>query len=98
MADDDDIPDSACKRRYCPACIITLREYCANKTDYCDESCCELYHEFVQYDPPQKICEEMKADCGGLCGQVHKNVQAARDLISANRATPYKLCKVLELC
>ncbi|KAI1698114.1 hypothetical protein DdX_18092 [Ditylenchus destructor] len=98
MGDDEDVPDSACKRRYCPACVIALREYCAIKLTNCHKSCCRLYQQFTYSDDTQELCEKMNADCGGLCGQMENKSHLAIDLIDEGRATPYKLCQVLELC
>ncbi|KAI1695498.1 hypothetical protein Ddc_21189 [Ditylenchus destructor] len=101
MGDDEDIPDSACKRRFCPACVIKFQEYCARENQLvpCSLPCCELQEKFMfpgVYG--DKLCKEMKVDCGGLCGQMQNNSRLALNLIENSRATPYKLCRAIEFC
>ncbi|KAI1698115.1 hypothetical protein DdX_18093 [Ditylenchus destructor] len=101
MGDDEDVPDSACKRRFCPACVIKFREYCAREDMLhpCSLPCCELESAFRFYSVyGDELCKEMKADCGGLCGQMQNNSQLALDLIVNSQATPYKLCRAIEFC
>ncbi|KAI1695322.1 hypothetical protein Ddc_21313 [Ditylenchus destructor] len=113
MFEDEDTPNSACKRKYCPSCILVLREYCLplDAKNFCQPLRAQLKHEVCKIvgmdhqctdvdfpDGTEKVCKAIGAHCDGLCGDVMKRIGNATLLIDEHRATPYKICKAFNLC
>ncbi|KAI1695226.1 hypothetical protein Ddc_21407 [Ditylenchus destructor] len=62
MFEDEDTPDSACKHKYCPSCILVLREYCLPLDDknFCQPLRAQLKH---------RVCPGFESDENRPCHQ-----------------------------
>ncbi|KAI1690787.1 hypothetical protein DdX_22296 [Ditylenchus destructor] len=92
MDEDEDTPNNACQRKYCPSCILVLRKMCKPSTQF------NRCHEFAVNPFTRDLCNDTGAYCDGLCYLIDKNKGKANKIVDKNRATPYKICQVLQLC
>ncbi|KAI1699764.1 hypothetical protein Ddc_18418 [Ditylenchus destructor] len=106
---DEDTPDSACKHKYCPSCILEMRKYCLPQDDekYCEPLLAQVMHNVSRAgrygnerfdEGTEKVCKAIGAHCDGLCGDMIDQVLPVSGLIDKRQATPYKICKTFKLC
>ncbi|KAI1690790.1 hypothetical protein DdX_22299 [Ditylenchus destructor] len=96
MGEDEDTPDTACKHKYCPSCILVMRKHCGPHKNL--PYCAKLRDKVGSSDEMNNLASSIGVHCDGLHGDMEKKRKLVLKLIDDKKATPYLLCKAFELC